>query len=54
MRVTRWLQAYDYLLTFSRELALVWPTEWNLIKVLFFLTRYTPLVDVTIVLYCTS
>lgn len=37
---TLWL--YDYLLTFPTELERIWPTKWNLVKVLFLMTRYVP------------
>ena len=48
------LQVYDYFLTLSREVELIWPSNWNFVKYLFFLTRYLPFLDVSVVLYCTS
>lgn len=45
------LIAYDYVLTFEREVTLVWGAKWNLIKVLFFATRYPVFADLSMVLY---
>ena len=45
------LQVYDYLLTFEREVALVWFTKWNITKLLFFIARYTAFADVIMVFY---
>ncbi|KAK7682860.1 hypothetical protein QCA50_014246 [Cerrena zonata] len=45
------LLVYDYLLTFNVEKSLIWPSRWNIMKVLFLLTRYLPFVDVTLVLF---
>jgi len=39
------LLIYDYFLTLPREVSLIWPSKWSLIKVLFLLTRYTPFID---------
>lgn len=39
------------MLTFNREKALIWPSAWSLTKVLFLLTRYSPFIDVTIVIW---
>ena len=44
-------QFYDYCLTFTREVSLVWDARWNYMKVLFLFTRYQPFVDV--ILYIT-
>ncbi|EIM87752.1 uncharacterized protein STEHIDRAFT_167220 [Stereum hirsutum FP-91666 SS1] len=35
------LVMYDYLLTFSGEVLLVWSSKWSAMKVLFFVNRYT-------------
>jgi hypothetical protein len=43
-------QVYDYMLTFKDEVRLVWPSRWSIGKVLFFLTRYPPFIDMTLVL----
>ncbi|KAF8532562.1 hypothetical protein JB92DRAFT_2841171 [Gautieria morchelliformis] len=42
---------YDFLLTLGREIDLVWATRWNVGKVLFFATRYPPLLDAAMLLY---
>lgn len=47
------MQVYDFLLSFPDEVNLIWPSRWNLIKVLFFLTRYLPFLDISLVLFCT-
>ncbi|GJE95937.1 hypothetical protein PsYK624_121290 [Phanerochaete sordida] len=45
------LMLYDYLLTFNGELTLIWPSSWSAIKILFLLTRYAPIIDITIVIW---
>jgi len=45
------LLVFDYLLTFPREVSLIWPARWTLIKVLFLLTRYLPFIDAGILVY---
>lgn len=42
------LMGYDYLLTVQREADLVWRSNWSLVKILFFLTRYSAFVDVVL------
>jgi len=42
---------YDYFLTLPSEVNLVWPAPWNLMKVLFIVTRYLPFADVVVHLY---
>jgi len=42
---------YDHMLTLGQEIELVWPTPWNLGKVLFFATAYLPLIDGAILTY---
>ncbi|KAI3614430.1 hypothetical protein WG66_009789 [Moniliophthora roreri] len=43
---------FDYLLTSQREIELVWaPSPWNIGRILFFLTRYTPFVGGFLTLY---
>jgi hypothetical protein len=39
---------YDYFLTFTREVELVWKSRWNMIKVLFLAQRYLPTVDIVL------
>lgn len=39
------IQLYDYFLTIIPEITLIWPSPWTPIKLLYFLTRYSPLVD---------
>ncbi|KAF8154956.1 hypothetical protein B0H34DRAFT_546227 [Crassisporium funariophilum] len=36
---------YDYLLTLSMEIDLVWTSRWNLMKTLYLVQRYLPFVD---------
>ncbi|GJE99927.1 hypothetical protein PsYK624_162030 [Phanerochaete sordida] len=45
------LPVYDYILTFDREIELVWAADWNLTKLLFFIARYSVFADVTLALY---
>ncbi|KZP20512.1 hypothetical protein FIBSPDRAFT_1044785 [Athelia psychrophila] len=47
------LLSYDYLLTFSSEMSLIWagPRKWTVFQVLFVLSRYSPFADAVIVLY---
>ncbi|TCD65519.1 hypothetical protein EIP91_002527 [Steccherinum ochraceum] len=45
------LYIYDFFLTFDSEVELMWPSPWNTVKVLYVLTRYLPLVDVSLLLY---
>ncbi|KIM31597.1 hypothetical protein M408DRAFT_6720 [Serendipita vermifera MAFF 305830] len=52
---TLWL--YDYLLTFPTELERIWPTKWNLVKVLFLMnkdlqTRYVPVPYTALLMSC--
>ncbi|KAJ7093893.1 hypothetical protein B0H15DRAFT_831136 [Mycena belliarum] len=42
---------FDYSLTLSREVSLMWSSQWSLSKILFFLSRYSPIFDVPILLY---
>ena len=45
-------QIFDYFITLQREVDFLWPTRWSLVKVLFFVTRYLPFVDMSLDLYC--
>jgi Family of unknown function (DUF6533) len=45
-------QLYDFLLTLGKEIDLLWATRWNLVRVLFFVNRYSPLLDAAVLLYC--
>jgi len=45
------LLVYDFILTFQSEVTLIWPSKWNVVKVLFFLTRYLPFIDMSLVLF---
>ncbi|TFK63341.1 hypothetical protein BDN72DRAFT_329309 [Pluteus cervinus] len=40
---------YDLLLTLGSEIDLLWPSKWTLMKVLYLLQRYLPLIDMVIV-----
>ncbi|KAF9007425.1 hypothetical protein BDQ17DRAFT_1324022 [Cyathus striatus] len=42
---------YDYCLTLSSEVDVIWPSKWNLIKILFVLVRYTPFFDSAVLFY---
>ncbi|KAF8134186.1 hypothetical protein K438DRAFT_1883386, partial [Mycena galopus ATCC 62051] len=45
------VRVFDYALTFNLEVSLIWGSKWSLPKVLFFLSRYSPVFDVPLVLY---
>ncbi|KAK7007908.1 hypothetical protein R3P38DRAFT_3026624 [Favolaschia claudopus] len=45
------IMIFDYCLTFGLETSLIWPARNSLTKTLFLLARYSPFVDVPIVLY---
>lgn len=45
-------QIYDYFLTLSQEIDLIWPSQPSIVKMLFFLTRYTSWINVVVLLYC--
>ncbi|GJE93506.1 hypothetical protein PsYK624_096650 [Phanerochaete sordida] len=45
------LAVYDLILTFDREVALVWQSPWSIIKALFLLTRYSTFIDIIIVIW---
>ncbi|KAA1476597.1 hypothetical protein DENSPDRAFT_933153 [Dentipellis sp. KUC8613] len=45
------LLIYDYFLTFSDEVELIWYSRWSITKILFFLNRYVPFVDIVIAVY---
>ncbi|KAJ3481070.1 hypothetical protein NLI96_g7911 [Meripilus lineatus] len=45
------LLLYDCVLTLHSEAAYIWPTRFNFVKALFFLTRYMAFADVAFVLY---
>ncbi|TFK63163.1 hypothetical protein BDN72DRAFT_902621 [Pluteus cervinus] len=42
------LYLYDLLLTLDLEANLLWPSKWTLLKVVYFLQRYLPLIDTMI------
>ena len=44
-------QGYDVLLTFDAEVNYIWRSKWSWVKVLFFLTRYSALVEAIIIIY---
>ncbi|KAF5363459.1 hypothetical protein D9756_000995 [Leucocoprinus leucothites] len=45
------IMALDWLLTFEMEVSLVWTAKWNTTKILYFLTRYLPFIDTSVVMY---
>jgi len=42
---------WDYILTFQSEVSLIWPSQWSSMKLLFFLTRYMPIIDTSLILF---
>ncbi|TFK63332.1 hypothetical protein BDN72DRAFT_847722 [Pluteus cervinus] len=57
VRVTQYLSLasatlylYDLLLTLHLEIDLLWPSKWTLIKVLYLLQRYLPLLDTVVIM----
>ncbi|KAF8997602.1 hypothetical protein BDQ17DRAFT_1363090 [Cyathus striatus] len=42
---------YDYLLTLELEISEIWSSKWNLMKCIFLVTRYLPLVDSALIFY---
>ncbi|KAK7065052.1 hypothetical protein R3P38DRAFT_2827703 [Favolaschia claudopus] len=50
-KLTLLFSIFDYCLTFGLETSLIWPARNSLTKTLFLLARYSPFVDVPIVLY---
>lgn len=48
------LMVYDYFLTLDREISSIWSSRWNVIKILFLLTRYMPILDSVGLLYYIS
>ena len=47
-------KAVEYIATFDFEIKYMWPMKLNLVTILFFYTRYSPIVDMTVTLYSTS
>lgn len=43
------IQVYDHILTLGDEVTLVWPEKWGVGKVLFFLARYLPYLDLAVI-----
>ncbi|TEB39532.1 hypothetical protein FA13DRAFT_7638 [Coprinellus micaceus] len=41
----------DYLQTLDLEIALIWPTRWNLVKVMYFANRYLPLAFLPVIIF---
>ncbi|EDR07349.1 uncharacterized protein LACBIDRAFT_327780 [Laccaria bicolor S238N-H82] len=41
---------YDYLLNFNREVTLIWYSPWTYTKVLYFIVRYLPFIDIVFLL----
>ncbi|KAJ6608855.1 hypothetical protein B0H10DRAFT_513853 [Mycena sp. CBHHK59/15] len=42
---------FDYMLTFNLEVSLIWPSRLSISKILFFLTRYLPFLEVPLIFY---
>ena len=51
MDIHLFLQLYDYTLTFEYEVKYMWRSKCSLVKVLFFIVRYSPFADTSLVLY---
>lgn len=49
--LTHFSKTYDYLLTFEREVGLVWRSPLSIVNVLFFISRYTPFAEGTMVFF---
>ncbi|KAJ6481867.1 hypothetical protein C8R45DRAFT_1003316 [Mycena sanguinolenta] len=49
VNITIWL--FDYALTFGAEVSHMWTSRWSLSKVLFFCSRYSPVFDVSVLIY---
>jgi len=45
---------WDYVLTFEMEVDLVWKSQWNFIKGLYFFQRYLPFFDLILFGLCQS
>ncbi|KAF8636827.1 hypothetical protein AX17_003234 [Amanita inopinata Kibby_2008] len=43
--------AFDYLLTLPLEIEYVWKSRFNVVNILYFITRYLPFIDISMVLY---
>ncbi|KAF9442950.1 hypothetical protein P691DRAFT_779143, partial [Macrolepiota fuliginosa MF-IS2] len=48
------IMIFDWLLTFEMEVSYIWKAPWNVMKILYILSRYTPFVDVTILVFFES
>ncbi|KAF8877964.1 hypothetical protein BD779DRAFT_1555708 [Infundibulicybe gibba] len=47
----RFVNVYNYILTFSQELDVIWMSRWTITKVFFVLTRYIPFFDMALLMY---
>lgn len=45
-------KAFDWILNFSSEVEMIWKAKWNLVKVLYLITRYLPLAIIPLDLFC--
>ncbi|KAF8907223.1 hypothetical protein CPB85DRAFT_1312162 [Mucidula mucida] len=45
------LYLFDYLLTLSEEIEFIWHAKWNIIKILYLLTRYLPFVNIAVAMW---
>ena len=41
-------KTHEFCLTLGSEISLIWKSPWNILKVLFLLTRYVPFVNLII------
>ncbi|KAF7776839.1 hypothetical protein Agabi119p4_5232 [Agaricus bisporus var. burnettii] len=48
------LLAFDWILNFSSEVEMIWKAKWNLVKVLYLITRYLPLAIIPLDLFYIS
>ncbi|KAJ7284673.1 hypothetical protein C8J57DRAFT_699445 [Mycena rebaudengoi] len=42
---------FDYLLAFELEVSLIWGSEWSITKIIFICSRYSPFLDVPLILW---
>ena len=48
------MQVLEILSTLPDEVALVWPNKLDVMKIVFLANKYSPLLDLTIAIICTS
>ena len=48
------MQVLEIVSTLPDEVALVWPNKLDVMKIVFLINKYSPLLDATIAITCTS